>query len=93
VREMDAYTVSTFPRINSLFLLKNSLFFKIFSLLICVGNYAKTACSAAVSRSEIGLSSLKIAKFPVNFPVSRELRLETGSHMTAHTTIAVWKTL
>jgi hypothetical protein len=65
---MDAY----FPRINSLFLLKNSLFFKIFSLLICVGNYAKTACSAAVSRSEIGFRTLKNAKFPVKFPVSWE---------------------
>jgi hypothetical protein len=27
-----------------------------------------------------------MAKFPVNFPVSRELLVETGSHMAAHTT-------
>jgi hypothetical protein len=39
---------------NSLFPAKYSLFLEIFSLLICVGNYAKTACTAAVYRSEVG---------------------------------------
>src|SRR3954463_9919187 len=57
---------------DSLFPAKYSLFFKIFSLLICVGNYAKTACSAAVSCSEIVFGSLLIAIFPVKFPISRE---------------------
>jgi hypothetical protein len=79
---MDAYAVCS---LNSLLPDKYSLFFKIFSLLICVGNYAKTACSAAVSRSEIGSQSPKIAKFPVNFPVSREFSPETGSYLTART--------
>jgi hypothetical protein len=42
---------------------------------------------AAVSCYEIDLGSPEIGKFPVIFPVSRELPVETGSHMTAHTTI------
>ena len=65
---------------------KNSLFLEIFSLLVCVGNYARSDCGAAVSCNEIGLGSPEIAKFPVNFPVSRELQVETGSYLTAHTT-------
>jgi hypothetical protein len=28
-----------------------------------------------------------MAKFPVNYPVSRESHVETGSYLTAHTTI------
>ena len=28
----------------------------------------------------------KTQKYPVKFPVSRELQVETGSHLTAHTT-------
>ena len=51
---------------------KNSLFFEIVSLLICVGNCARSHCGAAVSSHEIGSRSLKIARFPVKFPVSRE---------------------
>ena len=39
---------------NSLLPLKNSLFFKIFSLLICVGNFVKSRCSTVVSCNEIG---------------------------------------
>jgi hypothetical protein len=35
----------------------------------------------------------EIAKFPVKFPVSRESQVETGSHMTAHTTIQSSKTV
>jgi hypothetical protein len=62
---MDAY-------LNSLIPAKNSLFFEIFSLLICVGNCAKSDCGASVSCYEIGLGSPEIAKFPVKFPVSRE---------------------
>ena len=33
------------------------------------------------------LGSPEIVKFPVNFPDSRELQVETGSYLTAHTTI------
>ena len=51
---------------------KNSLFFEIVSLLICVGNCARSHCGAAVSSHAIGARSLKIARFPVKFPVSRE---------------------
>jgi hypothetical protein len=58
---------------NSLLPLKNSLFFKIFSLLICVGNCAKSDCSATVSCYKIGLRSPEFAKFPVKFPDSREI--------------------
>jgi hypothetical protein len=58
--------------LNSLIPAKNSLFFEIFSLLICVGNCAKSDCSAAVSCCKIGLGSPDISKFPVKFPVSRE---------------------
>jgi hypothetical protein len=57
---------------NSLIPFKNSLFLKIFSLLICVGNFTRSRCGAAVSCYEIGPGSLEIAKFPVKFPVSRE---------------------
>jgi hypothetical protein len=59
-------------REHSLLPAKNSLFPEIFSLLICVGNCAKSDCGAAVSCYEIGLGSPEIAKFPVKFPVSRE---------------------
>jgi hypothetical protein len=71
---------------NSLIPAKNSLFLEIFSLLICVGNYAKSDCGAAVSCYKIGPGGPEIAKFPVKFPVSRELPPETGSYLTAHTT-------
>jgi hypothetical protein len=57
---------------NSLIQLTSSLFFEKFSLLICLGNCAKSHCSAVVSSYEIGSLSLKIVKFPVKFPVSRE---------------------
>ena len=38
----------------SLFLPEISLFFKIFSLLICIGNFVKSGCSTVVSCNEIG---------------------------------------
>src|ERR1700733_1937443 len=65
---MDAYSVT----LNSLIPAKNSLFLEIFSLLICVGNWAKSDCSAAVSCYKIGLESPEIAKLPVKFPDNRE---------------------
>jgi hypothetical protein len=86
---MDAYLTQSSATPNSLIPAKNSLFLEIFSLLICVGNYAKSDCGAAVSCYEIGPGSPEIAKFPVKFPVSRELPVETGSYLTAHTTILV----
>jgi hypothetical protein len=36
---------------------------------------------------EIASNTAEIAKFPVNYPVSRELQAETCSYLTAHTTI------
>ena len=59
-------------RRNSLLPEKDSLFPKILSLLICVGNCSRSGCSTAVSRIEFGSQSPRIAKFPVKFPVSRE---------------------
>jgi hypothetical protein len=69
MREMDAYN---FCDSNSLLPLTNSLLFEIFSLLICIGNCAKSRCGTAVSCSNIVSGSPGIAKFPVKFPVSRE---------------------
>ena len=57
---------------NSLIPKKCSLFPEIFSLLICIGNFTKSRCSAAISLSVLGSRSLKIAKFPVKLPISRE---------------------
>src|SRR5258707_991613 len=62
----------TKPRLNSLFLRNNSLILKIFSLLICVGNCARSRCRRAVSCYGIPPQTPKIAIFPVKFPVSRE---------------------
>jgi hypothetical protein len=75
----------TSATLNSLIPAKKSLFLVIFSLLICVGNYAKSDCGAAVSCYEIDLGTPEIAEFPVIFPVSRELQVETGSYLTTHT--------
>ena len=69
---MDAYGSDIARTINSLILKMSSLFPEIFSLLICVGKFTKSRCSAAVSLPSLGSQSLKIAKFPVKFPVSRE---------------------
>jgi hypothetical protein len=57
---------------NSLLPLTNCLLFEIFSLLICIGNCAKSRCGTAVSCSNIVFGSPGIAIFPVKFPVSRE---------------------
>src|ERR1700726_3701559 len=83
---MDAYFEPDIMRCffaNSLLPPKNSLFLEIFSLLICVGNCAKSDCSAAVSCYKIGLGSPEIAKFPVKFPVSREITWRRGAIGTA----------
>ena len=62
----------TFLACHSLIPFENSLFPKIFSLIICVGNFTRSRCGAAVSCYEIGPGSLEIAKFPVKFPDTRE---------------------
>ena len=74
LRVMTLPSMSMWPMLlnNSLIQLISSLFLENLSLLICLGNCARSHCSAAVSSHEIGSGSLKIAKFPVKFPVSRE---------------------
>jgi hypothetical protein len=59
-------------RFDSLLRLRNSLFVRIVSLLICLGNCPSSACSTEVSYSEIDPHRPKTGKFPVKFPVSRE---------------------
>jgi hypothetical protein len=71
----------------SLFLPEISLLPKIISLLIFAGNLPGNRCGTGAFRADIASKSPEIAKFPVNFPVSRELQAETGSYLTAHTTI------
>ena len=83
MQEMDAYLT---PCKISLFLPEISLLPKIFSLLICVGNLPRSGCGTGGFRTDFASKSPKIAKFPVNFPVSRELQVETGSYPAAHTT-------
>src|ERR1700676_5229631 len=69
VREMDAYAFGKkFPCCD----LEIPCSPKYFSLLICVGNRSISRCRTAISCYEIGLGSLKVAKFPVKFPDSRE---------------------
>jgi hypothetical protein len=51
---------------------KSSLFLKRVSLLIGVGNFARSLCSTAVYCSRSPPGSPKIAKFPVKFPFRRE---------------------
>jgi hypothetical protein len=57
---------------NSLMPRRNSLLIEIFSLLIWVGNFAGSGCGTTASCFGIRPMSLKIAKFPVKFPDSRE---------------------
>jgi hypothetical protein len=51
---------------------KISLLVELFSLLICIGNFAKRHCGAALSWSDIVGKALENAKLPVKFPDSRE---------------------
>ena len=69
---LRAASVFSRSRQNSLFPELISLFLKMLSLLIFVGNFTKEYCSAAVSCSEMRSWGSEIAKFPVKFPVSRE---------------------
>ena len=57
---------------NSLIQLNSSLFLEKLSLLICLGNFAISHCSAAVSSHKADPGGVKIVGFPVKFPVSRE---------------------
>jgi hypothetical protein len=57
---------------NSLLRPTNSLFLKIFSLLVRLGNCSRSGCGTGASCVEISPKRPKIAEFPVKFPVSRE---------------------
>jgi hypothetical protein len=59
---------------------------KIISLLIFAGNLPGNHCGTGAFRPDVGSKNPQIAEFPVYFPDSRELRAETGSYLTAHTT-------
>jgi hypothetical protein len=52
----------------------------------------RSSCGTGISIEDFGGKRPEIAKFPVIFPVSREFGPETGSHMTAHTTIQSYET-
>ena len=69
-----------------------SLLFAKSSLLILLGNFAKSDCGTVTFGWRTVAKTAEIAKFPVNFPVSRESPLETGSYLTAHTTIQSYQT-
>jgi hypothetical protein len=49
----------------------------------------KNRCGTAAFLMQNCLHGLKIAKFPVKFPDNREYSVETGSYLTAHTTIII----
>ena len=66
-----------------------SLIFAEFSLLIFLGNFARSHCGTPAFGQETSSKRAKIEKFPVNYPVSRESLVETGSYLTAHTTIHI----
>jgi hypothetical protein len=76
---MDAYGHAQSVTLNSLIPAKNFQLLEILSLLICVGNCAKSDCGAAVSCYEIGLarchlitvSGFTIAKAPSTFGAKR----------------------
>jgi len=68
---------------NTLLSRRNSLILEIFSLLICLGNCSGKCCSAAVSCSGISCRSPEIAKFPVKFPDTKGILIETGAICTA----------
>ena len=69
VRKKEPQCVDHF---DSLLRFRNSLFVRIVSLVVCVGNCRRSACSTEVSCSETDPHRPKTAKFPVKFPVTRE---------------------
>jgi hypothetical protein len=69
-----------------------SLLFAKSSLLILLGNLQKVTAAQWTFGWRTAAKTAEIAKFPVNFPVSRESPLETGSYLTAHTTIQSYQT-
>jgi hypothetical protein len=90
---LPLYAMCDLPicRSNSLLLPDNSLFFELLSLLVYVGNYAKSRCGSAVRVLKLPLGGLRIVNFPVKFPVTREflrrpvrsaLRRQPGSPAT-----------
>jgi hypothetical protein len=72
VREPPNKCVRNGRLLKSLLRPENSQFFKLFSLLNCVGKDSKSGCCAGLFGTAIVSRSPEIAKFPVKFPVSRE---------------------
>ena len=73
----------------SLFGIKISLLPKIISLTIFSGKLHRNGCGTGAFCTVFASKTPEIAKFPVNFPVTREIRMETGSHQTAHTALLI----
>src|SRR3982074_976071 len=69
----------------TLIFLFGSLIFAIFSLLIFLGNFVSSHCGTPGFGWDFGSKTAEIAKFRVNYPVSRESPVETGSYLTGHT--------
>ena len=74
---------------NSLFGIKIFLLPKIISLTIFSGKLHRNGCGTGAFCTVFASKTPEIAKFPVNFPVTREIRMETGSHQTAHTALLI----
>jgi hypothetical protein len=64
----------------SLLRLRNSLFGRIISLLIFVGNCPRSGCSTAVSYYDSGLWVAEISKFPVKFPIAGNFHGDECDH-------------
>ena len=62
----------------SLLLRTNFLFFQKNSLFCCVGNFTASHWICSCPAHQIRCKPLNFAKFPVNFPVSREFRCRDG---------------
>jgi len=77
----------------SLFGSETSLLARIISLLIFAAKLQGNRCGTGAFRPDVASKSPQIAEFPVYFPDSRELRAETGSYLTAHTTILIFRRL
>src|SRR5262245_22817624 len=69
---MSSGNLWTISDSNSLLLRTNSLFFHKNSLFCCVGNFTASHWICSCPAHQIRCKPLNFAKFPVNFPVSRE---------------------
>jgi len=77
---LDPAVCFRFSRSNFLFGSEFSLLGKIISLLIFAGILPGNRCGTAAFRPDFASKSSQIAEFPVNFPDSRELPVETGAY-------------